>query len=135
MTDIYLYACSTDSLKYHPQNNPNKFIIELPEIVNFNSNWANNWSIAVTDIYVQDEIFHPFYIYCDICEQSIYKGELKSLLKVIYPDCVQFGNLHYITVKSGSIKRIEIYIKGGESGNDNILTKPVYLTLHLTNKL
>ena len=54
MTDMYLYTCSTDSLQYHPQNNP---------------------------------------------------------------------------------KRIELYIKGGENGTDNIFTKPVYLTLHLTNKL
>lgn len=136
MTDIYLYICSTDSLDYHPQNNPNKFVIELPEIVNFNNNiWTNQWSIAITDIYIQDDIAHPLYIFCDLCEQSIHKGELKSILKVIYPDCIQFSNLHYIGLKKISINQIEIYIKGGESGLEPILSKPVYMTIHLTNKL
>ena len=131
MTDVYLYTCSNDSIIFHPDNNPNKFIIELPEIINFNYGWL----IAITDIYIQDEIFHPLYIYCDLCTQSIHKGELKSLLKVIYPDCVNFSNLHYVKIKNSSIKRIEVYIKGGESELEDILTKPVYMTLHLTNKL
>ena len=131
MSDIYLSASSTDSLNYHPSNGPNRFTIELPEIITLKS----GWSLAITDIYLQDSKSHPLYIYCDICEQSIHKGELKPILKVIYPDCVQFGNLHYVTVKNTSINRIEVYIKGGESGLEDILVKPVFMILHLTNKL
>ena len=131
MSDIYLYACSTDSLTYHPSNGPNRFTIELPEIITLKS----GWSIAITDIYLQDDISDPLYIYCDICEQSIHQGDLKPILKVIYPDCVQFGNLHCVAVKNTSFHRIEVYIKGGESGLENILVKPVFMILHLTNKL
>ena len=128
--EIYLYTSSKDSLSFHPQNTSSDFTVELPEILNF----SNGWVIALTDIYITDSIENPLNIYCDICEQSIQNGELKSVLKVIYPDCIHFSNLHYIHVKSSSIKRLRFSIKGGNTGKENVLSNPVQMSLHLYRK-
>ena len=129
-TDIYVYVSSEDSLNFHPENNPSDFTVELPEIINFKCNWV----IALTEIYIRDDVAIPLNIYCDICEQSIQKGELKPILKVIYPDCIQFSNLHYIPIKVSSISRLRFSIKGGVSGEENVLSKPVQMSLHLYQK-
>ena len=128
MKHIYLYAKSSDSLSFHPLNNVNDFTIELPETMYLEGKWV----IALTELYIQNEVTHPLYIYCDLCEQSILNGYLQPILKVIYPDCVQFSNLHYVAVKNISFKRLRIYIKGGVSGREDVLAGESYLSLHLT---
>ena len=127
MNQIYLYIKSDDSLQFYPQNTPNDFTVELPEIINLKGKWA----IALLDIYIKDTLTDPIYILTDICEQSVQNGNLNPILKVIYPDCVHFSNLHYIPVKVSSLKRISIYIRGGSTGKDPILTNIVNLSLHL----
>ena len=127
MDELNIYASSSDSPKIYPDNNPNDFTIELPEQINFNSKWP----IALTEIYILDTITHPIYIYSDICTPSINKGKMEPLLKVIYPDCVHFSNLTYVPINTSYFKRLRFYIKGGESGNDSILTKKVRVSLHL----
>ena len=127
--EIFLYTSSLDSLSFHPQNNPSNFTVELPEILNFNCTWV----VALTDIYIRDDIQNPISIYCGICEQSIQSGELKPILKVIYPGCIQFSNLHYIPIKTSFISRLSFSIKGGSSGKD-VLSSPVRMSLHLHRK-
>ena len=128
--EIFLYVNSKDSLSFHPENNPSDFTVELPEIINFNSCWV----ICLTEIYIRDDLTYPINIFCDICEQSIQDGELKSILKVIYPDCIQFSNLHYIPIKVSSVSRIRFSIKGGSTGKESVLSNPVQMSLHLYRK-
>ena len=130
MDEINIYASSTDSPKIYPDNNPNYFTIELPEQINLSSKWL----ISLTEMYIADTINQPFYIYSDICRPSINNEKMEPLLKVIYPDCIHFSSLTYVPINTSYFKRLRIYIKGGESRTDSILTKIVHVSLHLMKK-
>lgn len=127
MNQICIYANSDESKDFHPRNTSNDFTIELPETIYLEGSWV----ITLTEIYTQEEIRHPLFIFCDICEQSIHDGKLKPLLKLIYPDCIHFSNLHYIPIKNNTIKRIRFTIKGGVTGNEPVLTEKISLSMHL----
>ena len=129
MNQICIYTTSEDSKEFHPNNSSSDFTVELPETLHLKGDWV----IALTEIYTLEEISVPILILCDICEQSIHEGKLKPILKLIYPDCIQFSNIHYIPIKNRNINRIRFLIKDGVTGKD-ILSQKISLSLHLLQR-
>ena len=123
MNQICKNTTSEDSKEFHPRNTSSDFTLELPETIHLEGDWV----IALTEIYTLEDISEPLLILCDICEQSIHEGKWKPVLKLIYPDCIQFSNLHYIPIKNRNINRIRFRIKGSATGKD-ILSEKISLS-------
>ena len=118
----HLHLSSKDSKDLHPQNKITDFVVELPEALDLTGAWEVG--LFQADYHVQRKITQPYYVFCDLCEESfIYDHQLPILQKVSSGKGYFNSFPLYVHVKTSAVQRIHIYLTDsamntlpGESG-------------------
>ena len=85
MENEFYFLSSSDSLSYHPDNKCYSFIIELPERIILEGNWA----IGLCDFFNSSCLTETLFVLCDICDNSYIGDCLKPILRILYPNPMQ----------------------------------------------
>lgn len=72
----YMYISSSDSLRFHPQNKPSHFVIELPRAY-------ENFKRAALLEFSCENLFEPVFVLCDILERSLAHDQERAVLNYV----------------------------------------------------
>ena len=109
--DFYLFISSRDSIKFHAENKPHTFILELAERLNL----PGRWMVALSDINLNVNVNDCLYVFCDICDISYVRNSMRPILRMIYPTqssmSYTFPDRYYIPIVQRNFSRLQIYMR------------------------
>ena len=130
--EYYLFLSSTDGSVFHPENDPQNFIVELNKPLRLNQ----SWTCALLDITlkIQTPIVGDLVnVYCDLCDNSIVNFQrLPILRRIALQNGTQtFRFPYYIPVSREQIQRFRVFIERAEGERQSIHIQSLSCTLHL----
>lgn len=129
----YIFARSSDSASYYPNNKPYDFRVHLDNALDLHG----YWKIGISEFFTKTSPTKtPLYVFSNICEFSSVSGQEQPILRIIQPDLSygwneKFYPIYYIPIKITDLTNLHLYIKD-ESGLDaTFIDSEVWVTLHL----
>ena len=117
-----------DSSEFHPSNNPNNFIVDLPKSLLL----EGKWEVALTDIKVKSSKKSTFYLLSDICEESFLKGSRYPVLRRVYSKEAEYNLPYYVDVNKSEVQSIRLILLDQNLNPLNL--SDIECTLHLRKK-
>lgn len=135
---MILYLTSNDSNVCFSDNKPWRFKIHLNSPLVFHG----KWEVALLEFVAHGSkaTNKNLDIFCNICEESIVKGEKRHILRRITFDCNRQWNACfytpiYLNLILKEMCEFEIYIKDLNDRDATFLKEPVLLTLHFKKSI
>ena len=101
---MYIYVNNKDKTTYG--NSVTDFVIQLPHPTIL----SREWSCAVLQVILKEEIGEELYILSDIVQDSVVFGKLVSVLRS-FSESEQFIKPYYIPLKTSDITQFKIMIR------------------------
>lgn len=130
---IYVVLSSDQSLRYYPNNKPNRFRshLNVPLLL------EGTWKVALVEVDVSCNlsIEDAIYICSPICQDSIVEGEKKPLLRRLMMHTpgvwsTIIDSPYYVPVNIKEMSDIEIYLTNKHEEEASFLDRPSTVTLH-----
>lgn len=144
----FIFAKSSDSSEYFPDNKDYDFKIHLDRSINL----QGYWKVGITEFFTTASptktsmdknskpitIFNrkPVYVYTNICSFSSVHGQEQPLLRIIHADASygwndKFDSVYYFPVRVPEISDIHIYLKDDTGSPATFIDSDVWVTLHM----
>lgn len=149
MMEKFIFAKSTDSLIYFPNNRHYDFKIHLDKTLNL----TGYWKVGITEFFTTSTpkstvidkstskpivTFNrkPVYVYTDICSFSSVHGQEQPLLRIIQSDVSygwndKFDSVYYLPVRVHELSDVHIYLRDDSGLPASFINSDVWVTLHL----
>jgi hypothetical protein len=127
-----MFVCSFDSRDVFPHNSGDDFTVAFSQ----NIHLEGQWECGLVECQLHDKPDEPWYVCCDLVEESL-AGDLKlPLLRRLTTKLPQFKQVSYFPVKLRDFNDIRIYLRTMD--NEEVIltseTKNTYCTLHFRPK-
>lgn len=144
----FIFAKSSDSSDYFPDNKYYDFKIHLDRPLHL----QGYWKVGITEFFTKASptktaidktgqsstifIRKPLYVYTDICSFSSVHGHEQPLLRIIHADSSygwndKFDSVYYFPVRVPEISDIHLYLKNDSGSLATFIDSDVWITLHL----
>ena len=125
------------NLNYYPDNKPYHFRIKLHQ----NLKPHRKWKVALTEISLHENVRVPpsvkqteaFYIYSNICGESVINGINAPLLRRVVVDTGEntiFNSYYYIPIIKTEVNEIEFIIKDKNGALADHLKNHITIVIH-----
>lgn len=128
----YLYLSSQDSLYIHQNNKSADFTIDLPKTLHL----KGDWELALINVQCNISRKAPFYVLCNVVDQSYVRNTQLPILEHLYPAKIgpqqlSIASPSYHRIACPSIQHLRIYIKDSQLQPASFLSETFMCTLRL----
>ena len=124
--EFFVFANSNDSTDHYPENRTEDFVIHLAKPVHL----EGQWECGLMQYQFNSTVDKPFYVCCDLVQESFVGDHKQSVLRRIRLKNVQFANVIYLPLKVHDFNSIRVYLRSWKDKEPRGIKGQSFCTLH-----